>query len=102
MVWGPKGGSTVRNCVSGIPSAGKRALANGQSTEAPIPCKYLSPDIENDSCPIVREPVHVTFANDRLSSPVARRSGRSQPIDSQVTCAPDRSQPHKVSASLVA
>ena len=25
------------------------------------------PDTENDSCPIVSEPVHVTFANDRLS-----------------------------------
>jgi len=72
------------------------------AARAPIPCTYLSPDTENDSCPIVSEPVHVTFANDRLSSPVALRSGRSQPIVSQVTCAPDRSQPHKVSASVVA
>jgi len=69
---------------------------------APIPCTCLSPDTENDSCPIVSEPVHVTFANDRLSSPVALRSGRSQPIVIQVTCAPDRSQPHRVSASVVA
>jgi len=71
-------------------------------SEAPIPCTYLSPDTENDSCPIVSEPVHVTFANDRLSSHVALRSGRSQPIVSQDTCAPDRSQPHKLSASVVA
>ena len=74
----------------------------GRRGVAPIPCTYLSPDTENDSCPIVREPVHVTFSDDRLSSPVALRSQRSQPIVSQVTCTPDRSQPHKVSASVVA
>jgi len=31
--------------------------------------KGLSPDTENDSCPIVSERVHVTFSNSRLSSP---------------------------------
>jgi len=62
----------------------------------------VSPHTENDSCPIVSEPVHVTFPNDRLPSPVALRSGRPLPIVSQVTCAPDRLQPHKVSASVVA
>jgi len=74
----------------------------GGSVWAPIPCTYRSPDTENDSCPIASELVHATFANDRLSSPVALRSGRSQPTISQVTCSPDRSQPHKVSASVVA
>jgi len=75
---------------------------NSALCQAPIPCTYLSPDTENDSCPIVSKSVHVTFANDGLSSRVALRSGGSQPIFSQVTCAPHRSQPHKVSASVVA
>jgi len=43
---------------------------------APIPCTHLCPDTEKDSGPIVSETTHVTFANDRLSSPVSLRSER--------------------------
>jgi len=82
--------------------SGSRQGRSTTSQQAPIPCTYLSSNSENDSCPIVSEPVHLTFASDRLSSPVALRSGRSRPIVRQVTCAPDGSQTQKVSASVVA
>jgi len=38
---------------------------------APIPCTHLCPETEKDSCPIVSNTTHVTFANDRLSSSVS-------------------------------
>ena len=46
------------------------------AAQAPIPCTHLCPDTEKDSCPIVSEPVHVTFANDRLWSSVSLRCER--------------------------
>ena len=40
------------------------------------PCTHLCPDTEKDSCPIVSETTHVTFANDRLSLSVSLRCER--------------------------
>ena len=51
-------------------------LRRGPTDGAPIPCMHLCPDTEKNSCPIVSEATHVTFANDRLSSSVSLRCER--------------------------
>ena len=48
----------------------------GASAQAPIPCTHSCPDTKKDFCPIVSETTHVTFPNDRLSSPISLRSER--------------------------
>jgi len=60
----------------GNPTITPLARAPISEMAAPIPCTHLCPDTKKDSCPIVSETMHVTFANDRLSSPVSPRSER--------------------------